>query len=351
MPSARDLLQQADALMRSHRNVGSSRGDDSVPVLTDIAVPGNVGAGVRPRVEDIPVLTHVVSDVAEPAFDMTVPVERERTASTESVPAPVESLLLPLSEMPELPPLEPAEPRDARDTDDAEVERTGAATVLDDETPKWLEADLLPPTRRDESGESAAVPDARHPDAKEIQPASESESEQHDVERLDWASMPMPSVDALMVKGGEGAGPAASSGANEGRAEPDALAESIDDDAAPDDFSSSPEPSGSESDGSELTTAVSDGHVSPLQTQTAPSAAEVAETVYFQVLQNLDLYTERALQRHMTAHLSPIIERATQDLLTTLNANLGALIRQFVADAIEKQLGVRPAAEAPSRED
>ena len=82
--------------------------------------------------------------------------------------------------------------------------------------------------------------------------------------------------------------------------------------------------------------------------QPATSAEELAETVYFQVLQNLDLYTERALQQHMTAHLSPIIERATQELLTTLNANLGALMRQFVADAVEKQLGERPASERPA---
>jgi hypothetical protein len=73
-----------------------------------------------------------------------------------------------------------------------------------------------------------------------------------------------------------------------------------------------------------------------------PSAAETAETVYYQVLQNLDLYSERALQEHLTTHLAPIIEQATRELLATLNANLGALMRQYVAEAIEKQLGVRP---------
>ncbi|MBK7470716.1 MAG: hypothetical protein IPI73_08895 [Betaproteobacteria bacterium] len=76
----------------------------------------------------------------------------------------------------------------------------------------------------------------------------------------------------------------------------------------------------------------------------APSAAEIAETVYYQVLQNLDLYTERALQEHLTTHLAPILERASNELLATLHANLGGLIRQYVAEAIEKQLGVRPEA-------
>jgi hypothetical protein len=33
-----------------------------------------------------------------------------------------------------------------------------------------------------------------------------------------------------------------------------------------------------------------------------------------------------------------------------LNANLGAVMRQYVADAIEKQFGVRPSPAAASRE-
>ncbi len=80
----------------------------------------------------------------------------------------------------------------------------------------------------------------------------------------------------------------------------------------------------------------------PAAAPAGPSAAELAEAVYFQVLQNLDLHTERALQRELTVHLAPIIERANRELMTTLHANLGALMRQFIADAIEKQLGVRP---------
>ena len=76
--------------------------------------------------------------------------------------------------------------------------------------------------------------------------------------------------------------------------------------------------------------------------EAAPSAAEIAETVYYQVLQNLDLYTEQALRDHLTMHLAPIVERASHELLATLQANLGALMRQYVAQAIEKQLGVRP---------
>jgi hypothetical protein len=152
MPSARDLLQQADTLMRSNRNVGASDSDEAIPLLTDIAVPGNSVVSHQQQRDEIPVLTNVVTTIPEPAS-------------------------------------------------------TG------------------PP---------------------------------------------------------------------------------------------------------------------PVSAEAAPSAAEIAETVYYQVLQNLDLYTERALQEHLTMHLSPILERASSELLATLHANLGGLIRQYVAEAIEKQLGVRP---------
>ena len=59
MPSARDLLQKADALMRSNRNVGASDPVEAVPLLTDIAVPGSSGISHRQRRDEIPVLTNV----------------------------------------------------------------------------------------------------------------------------------------------------------------------------------------------------------------------------------------------------------------------------------------------------
>ena len=41
MPSARDLMQKADALMKSNRNVGAGESDQDIPVLTDIVIAGD----------------------------------------------------------------------------------------------------------------------------------------------------------------------------------------------------------------------------------------------------------------------------------------------------------------------
>src|SRR3954471_20501570 len=60
MTTARDLLLQADALMRSNRNVGATDGDESVPLLTDVAVPAAAGVSHPQRHIAIPVLNNAV---------------------------------------------------------------------------------------------------------------------------------------------------------------------------------------------------------------------------------------------------------------------------------------------------
>jgi hypothetical protein len=89
MPSARELLEQADALMRKNR----SRGDSDIPLLTDAVgiAPGAAPvsapalAAVAPRAvappaklapEDVPVLTEAVDEVVidfEPLPEQPVP--------------------------------------------------------------------------------------------------------------------------------------------------------------------------------------------------------------------------------------------------------------------------------------
>lgn len=226
MASARDLLQQADTLMRSNRNVGASDSDEAVPVLTDIAVPGSSGVSHRQRHDEIPVLTDEVTTISDPSFG-----------------AP----------------------------------RQGGAHVQFSATNPMQDSTIFPMSQMPQTTIQGPVP-------------AERETE------------PVFSVTAMQAQ----------------------LAEAEDWDTEL--IAPIPAPAGPP----------------PASAETAPSAAEIAETVYYQVLQNLDLYTERALQEHLTTHLSPILERASGELLATLHANLGALIRQYVAEAIEKQLGVRP---------
>jgi len=283
MPSARDLLQQADALMRNNRSVGTAGGDDTVPILTDVAIPGRASRQSAGRDEDIPVLTRAVV-VPEADFDLTIP--SDRSAAHAFPPTQMESLL-PISEMPAIPQIGDDDSIIAMRRRESRIERSAAVDESIESRPKWLEADLLDSpdaaSTANASGTPADLPAAA--ESQQVSPQAETSQEE-------------PSIPIVS--------PAESQSTPEAAAAP---------------------PSGP-----------------------AASADEVAETVYFQVLQNLDLYTERALQQHLSEHLAPIIDKASRELVATLNAELGALMRQFVADAIEKQLGVRPPAEPPRRD-
>jgi hypothetical protein len=226
MPSARDLLQQADTLMRSNRNVGAPDSEEEVPLLTDIAVPGSADMLHRQQRDEIPLLTDAVTTIPEPASG--APSQSEPHAQFSAANPLPDSTIFPISQMPQ--------------------------TTI--------------------QGPAATAQEAEPVFSVTAMRAQLAETENWDAGLI--APVPAPT------------------------GTPSALAEA------------------------------------------APSAAEIAETVYYQVLQNLDLYTERALQEHLTMHLSPILERASSELLATLHANLGGLIRQYVAEAIEKQLGVRP---------
>jgi hypothetical protein len=298
MPSARELLQQADALMRNNRSVGKTVVDDHVPVLTDVAVPATPApdspAVSSFREEKIPVLTSVVPD-----FDIDVPKDASRARFPGSA---MNASLLPLSEMPAMPEFGDTPSIVARRERESRVERTEADVPLT-EIPSWLEPNLLQPT----PSEATAAP--RAPEAPASAPWATLEEERA-ATADSTASEPIAQIDPLTLA-----------------ATP---AEPID---TP--VSTLAEP------------ALTPQAAEPASTQ-ADAHADLAETIYYQVLQNLDLYTERALQEHLTRHLAPIIERAGDELLSTLNANLGAVIRQYVAEAIEKQMGVRPAVDAPT---
>ncbi|MBI3147585.1 MAG: hypothetical protein HYZ17_03630 [Betaproteobacteria bacterium] len=65
---------------------------------------------------------------------------------------------------------------------------------------------------------------------------------------------------------------------------------------------------------------------------------EFTEQITLQVLQKLDIYTERGLQEHLLQHLKPVVERAVGELVSTINTNVGRVIRAFVAEAIEREI-------------
>ena len=73
----------------------------------------------------------------------------------------------------------------------------------------------------------------------------------------------------------------------------------------------------------------------------APGGGEweaLAEEIQMQVLQRLDLFTDTGLRDQLGAHLRPIVERASAQLVETINRELGDLVRGYVAEAIEREI-------------
>ena len=64
----------------------------------------------------------------------------------------------------------------------------------------------------------------------------------------------------------------------------------------------------------------------------------MAEEIRMQVLQRLDLFTDAALREQLGARLRPIVDRASAELVETINQQLGELVRGYVAEAIEREI-------------
>ncbi len=73
----------------------------------------------------------------------------------------------------------------------------------------------------------------------------------------------------------------------------------------------------------------------------APDAAHwqaMAEEIRMQVLQRIDLFTDTGLRTQLGERLQPIVDRASADLVATINQHVGELLRAYVAEAIEREI-------------
>jgi hypothetical protein len=64
----------------------------------------------------------------------------------------------------------------------------------------------------------------------------------------------------------------------------------------------------------------------------------LAEEIRMQVLQRIDLFTDTGLREQLAARMQPIVDRASQDLVATINQHVGVLLRAYVAEAIEREI-------------
>ena len=64
----------------------------------------------------------------------------------------------------------------------------------------------------------------------------------------------------------------------------------------------------------------------------------LAADVEMQLLQRLDIFTDTGLQEQLAAKLKPIVDRASAELVTTINGQVGQLLRAYVAEAVEREI-------------
>ncbi len=63
-----------------------------------------------------------------------------------------------------------------------------------------------------------------------------------------------------------------------------------------------------------------------------------AEENRMQVLQRIDLFTDTGLRDQLAERLQPIADRASADLVAAINLHVGDLLRSYVAEAIEREI-------------
>jgi hypothetical protein len=64
----------------------------------------------------------------------------------------------------------------------------------------------------------------------------------------------------------------------------------------------------------------------------------LAEEVRMQVLQRIDIFTDTGLREQLSVQLQPIVDRASAELVATINDQIGKLLRAYIAEAIEREI-------------
>jgi hypothetical protein len=269
MPTARELLEQADALMRRNR---SSIADD-IPVLTD-----SVGA---------------------------IPPARITRGRNATPPAPESA------DGDTIPTLTQA-------VDDTPAEAAGTTIVEEGEPSDWLQLGQGEPSAIGEAPDSIAIVPQLAPET--VEPLAES------IEEIDvTASTAAEDAFDEEITASVPAAPSTELPIEDMSFFEDPADSQIDalDDAPPvDDAAVSVEPEKVVVD-----TAAEDARWSSM-----------AEEIRMQVLQRIDLFTDTGLREKLGVRLQPIVDRASADLVSTINQHVGELLRAYVAEAIEREI-------------
>jgi hypothetical protein len=274
MPTARELLEQADALMR--RNRGGGDGGD-VPMLTEsvpeaLDEPVHRGPATRERVE-------ATLRAASPELRSTA--ERDGAASAADLSADADLPVL----------------TDVVEELAVDIVPLSVGKAEEDSAP-WLGPDTIDPALHSITGPLPdtlgvvppmtlrAVPSEPTPAALE---AELDESVTSRTLRAAGSAATPPPVGSMPAE--------------------DVLADFVPAEAAP-------------------TPEVGD----------AERWRALSEQISMQVLQRLDLFVDTGLKAQLAAHLQPIVARAGAELVEAINDHVGHLVRSYVAEAVEREI-------------
>ncbi len=335
MPSARELLEQADALMRRNRSPLM----DDIPVLTDAVPEVRPGrpARLRPALPErvapdtVPMLTEHVSSTPSPAaVTPAVPVVDEGEASDWLQLGGEEPSVI--GEEPDsiamVPPFEGM-------SEEIEVEAPPELEASFDEELAERASEAAPPaTPTPEPIAPAAIVEVATPAAPEaIAEAEPLPAVPADIVEVE----PPPAVPAAIE---EVELPSAAPVAQWSPESDTIIDEPEVDELAPAEMEQPVELSTPPvHEGAPIEDAVEAGP-SPAERQADEDArwAAIAEEIRMQVLQRIDLFTDTGLRDQLGARLQPIVDRASADLVRTINQHVGELLRSYVAEAIEREI-------------
>jgi len=339
MPTARELLDQADAMMRRNRKRGKGRLGD-VPTLTD-ALDTARDATLPPT---------LILPSAETAAD---PIAIEGLRESEAGAAALADVVdpMPLDTLADLPVLTdvvldwpPAIPNGAGQVTEKALESASKPSDAAIVPESLVGAGL--PERPEDPNLPASSTEAVVAEPSAVEPATEASANAGDAFPASAAeaeaaasALPPPAVlerEAEDVSGPAQPQPADAEEAAHRAPDPNAA-------AAPrvpfldDDFILEIPPSDDNA-----TAQVAPPAVPAIDPRTLSVGSRewdaLAEEIRMQVLQRLDLFTDTGLREQLGARLSPIVERASAQLIETINRELGELVRGYVAEAIEREI-------------
>jgi hypothetical protein len=321
MPSARELLEQADALMRKNR----SR-DSDIPLLTDAvaiaAAPAPAAAPILAAVAshtDIPLLTDAMEDVV---FDFEPLQEQPITPRAIMEGDPSDWLVM--------------------DTIDPTMHSiTGRApdtlAVVPPMTLKAAGSAATPPPLGSQAPEQTLAP-IEEPTPSPIAAITPALAETAPIEESPPSPLPatMPAmvdpapIEELPSSPLVATMPAMADPAPIDELPPSPLAATM---------PAMADPAPTEEPPPSLPAATTH-----LTTDSEPAAADqerwraLGEQISMQVLQRVDLFTDTGLKEQLAQRLKPIAERASAELVVAITHNVGRLLRTYVSEAIEREI-------------